>query len=99
MIACVARLSMAAKAKYSGAVFGNCAQTAYQLVLAGVLQTATMSKESNKILPKEYIVKVQSVKSSDIRGKRNTFGKAIINLTEYCTLEPQAGRNVSLQLK
>ena len=58
-----------------------------------------MSKESTKILPKEYVLKVQSVKSSDIRGKRSTFGKATINLTEYCTLEPQAGRDVTVQLK
>ncbi|KAA6414348.1 MAG: hypothetical protein FRX49_13710 [Trebouxia sp. A1-2] len=61
--------------------------------------TATMAKDSNKILPKEYVLKVQSVKSSDIRGKRNTFGKAVVNLTEYCTLEPTAGRDVSVQLK
>ncbi|DBA87418.1 TPA: hypothetical protein ACH3X1_004464 [Trebouxia sp. C0004] len=61
--------------------------------------TATMAKDSNKILPKEYVFKVQSVKSNDIRGKRNTFGKAVINLTEYCTLEPTAGRDVSMQLK
>ncbi len=58
-----------------------------------------MSKESNKILPKEYILKVQSVKSDDIRGKRNTFGKASLNLTEFCTLEPSIGRDVTVQLK
>ena len=58
-----------------------------------------MAKDSNKILPKEYILKVQGVKSNDIRGKRNTFGKAVINMTEYCTLEPSAGRDISVQLK
>lgn len=61
--------------------------------------TANMAKDSNKILPKEYVLKVQSVKSNDIRGKRNTFGKAVVNMTEYCTLEPTAGRDVLVQLK
>ena len=70
-----------------------------QFYFLAYVQTATMSKESNKILPKEYIIKVQSVKSSDIRGKRTTFGKAMVNLTEYCTLEPAVGRDVTVQLK
>ncbi|KAL3148162.1 hypothetical protein ABBQ38_014441 [Trebouxia sp. C0009 RCD-2024] len=61
--------------------------------------TATTYKVSNKMLPKEYVVKVQSATSNDINGKRTTFGKAALNLAEYCTLEPSASREVTVQLR
>ena len=50
------------------------------------LQTATLYKDANKILPKEYVLKVQSVQSDDIRGKRTTIGKCEISLADYCAL-------------
>ena len=64
-----------------------------------MLQTASIHKVSSKMLPKEYILKVQSVKSNDIHGKRTTFGKAAVDLAEFCSLEPSASRDVTIHLK
>lgn len=64
-----------------------------------LLQTATIYKVSNKMLPKEYVLKVQSATSNDINGKRTTLGKAAINLAEFCTLEPSSSREVTIQLR
>ena len=51
------------------------------------------------MMPKEYILKVQAVKSSDIQGKRTTIGKAAVDLADFCTIEPSASRDVTVQLK
>ena len=64
----------------------DCVGVLSQHVLASLVQTATLYKDANKMLPKEYVLKVQSVKSDDIRGKRTTIGKCEINLADYCAL-------------
>ena len=69
------------------------------LIFFTTLQTATIYKVSNKMLPKEYVLKVQSATSNDINGKRTTFGKAAINLAEFCTLEPSSSTDVTIHLR
>lgn len=51
------------------------------------------------MLPKEYVLKVQSVKSNDIKGKRTTIGKCEINLADYCTLGPATSQDVPVRLR
>eukprot|EP00201_Polytomella_parva_P014390 CAMPEP_0175066454 /NCGR_PEP_ID=MMETSP0052_2-20121109/16520_1 /TAXON_ID=51329 ORGANISM="Polytomella parva, Strain SAG 63-3" /NCGR_SAMPLE_ID=MMETSP0052_2 /ASSEMBLY_ACC=CAM_ASM_000194 /LENGTH=250 /DNA_ID=CAMNT_0016333163 /DNA_START=52 /DNA_END=800 /DNA_ORIENTATION=+ len=64
-------------------------------------QSATIYKENNEFLPKNYIFKIQSVKSKE-NGKevRKTIGKLRVNLSEYCTNQLDGEpRDVFLKLK
>lgn len=62
------------------------------------MQTATMYKENDTILGKEYFFKVQSV-SGGHNKKRNTFAKTKIDLAKYCSCESSDAREVYIPLR
>lgn len=82
MVSCV--WQRGSKLQYTNAAPVDTERKAYWNQVLKV--TATLYRDSNKILPKEYVLKVQSVKSDDIRAKRTTIGKCEINLADYCTV-------------
>jgi len=55
------------------------------------MQTATMYKQDNSLLPKEYTFKVQTVRQGSNRllpsseTRRKTIARAKLNLADYCT--------------
>jgi hypothetical protein len=55
------------------------------------MQTATMYKQQNSLLPKEYTFKVQTVRQgsnkllSSSETRRKTIARAKLNLADYCT--------------
>ena len=63
-----------------------------------LMQTATMYKESDSILSKEYFFKVQSVTGGS-QKKRSTFAKTKIDLAKYCSCESNDAREVYIPLR
>lgn len=62
-----------------------------------MLQTATMYKEHDTILTKEYHFKVQSVAPGS--EKRTTFAKTKIDLAKYCSCDTNEPREVFIPLQ
>ena len=68
------------------------------LLIVHVMQTATMYKENDSILGKEYFFKVQSVSGGPSK-KRSTFAKTKIDLAKYCSCESNDPREVYIPLR
>lgn len=63
-------------------------------------QAATIYKENNEFLPKEFSFKVQSVKTKSKGDERKTVGKVHVDLAQFCTEQSDAQpQEVFLQLK
>ena len=67
-------------------------------MIADLVQTATMYKENDSILAKEYYFKVQAI-SGGANKKRSTFAKTKIDLAQYCTCESNEPREVYIPLR
>jgi hypothetical protein len=63
-----------------------------------MLQTATMYKENEAIMSKEYYFKVQSI-SGGSNKKRSTFAKTKIDLAKYCNCDSNEAREVYIPLR
>lgn len=70
------------------------------LIRGTTLQTATLYKDSGRLLPKEYTFKIQNVRGSGDSSSRKTIGKIKVDMSQFCSEETApVPQEVFLQLK
>mmetsp|Transcript_11791 Transcript_11791/g.30212 ORF Transcript_11791/g.30212 Transcript_11791/m.30212 type:complete len:571 (+) Transcript_11791:245-1957(+) len=63
-----------------------------------LLQVATIFKQDKALLPKEYTFKLQTVEHRHGESVRWTVGKAQVDLTQFCSLDPMCVHTLELPL-